>query len=87
MSEGPEGHRRLSADSAKTAACFYPDSWFRTGDIGHLDVEGFLYLTDRMKDMIISGGENIALSEVERVLYLMPEVAEAVAIGMPDEMG
>ena len=44
-------------------------NWFRSGDVGYLDGEGFLYLTDRKKDMIISGGENIASSEVERVIY------------------
>src|SRR6516165_2132706 len=52
----------------KTKASLFGD-WFRTGDIGHLDAEGFLYLTDRKKDIITSGGENIASSEVERVVY------------------
>jgi len=59
--------------------------WFRTGDVGYLDTDGFLFLADRKKDMIISGGENIASSEVERVLYLLPEVKEAAVIGLPDE--
>ena len=67
----------------KTRASFFGD-WFRTGDIGHLDDEGFLYLTDRKKDMIISGGENIASSEVERVIYQLPDVREAAVIGLPD---
>ena len=58
--------------------------WFRTGDVGDLDDDGFLYLTDRKKDMIISGGENIASSEIERVIYQMPGVMEAAVIGMPD---
>lgn len=70
-------------DPEKTARSFHAD-WFRTGDIGYLDDEGFLYLTDRKKDMIISGGENIASSEVERVLYQLPQVLEAAAIGLPD---
>lgn len=70
-------------DSATTAGAFYGD-WFRTGDVGHLDREGFLYLTDRKKDMIISGGENIASSEVERVIYQIPGVQEAAVIGVPD---
>ena len=82
---GPKVTTGYWRDPAKTAASFYPGGWFRTGDVGHLDAEGFLYLTDRMKDMIISGGENIASSEVERVLYQLPQVAEAVAIGLPDE--
>jgi len=53
--------------------------------VGYLDTDGFLFLADRKKDMIISGGENIASSEVERVLYLLPEVKEAAVIGLPDE--
>lgn len=69
----------------RTKASFFADDWFRTGDIGYLDPEGYLFLTDRKKDMIISGGENIASSEVERVLYQLPQVAEAAAIGLPDE--
>src|SRR4029077_5826135 len=71
-------------DEKKTAASFYGD-WFRTGDVGYLDDDGFLFLTDRVKDMIISGGENIASSEVERVVYQMPQVREAAIIGLPDE--
>ena len=68
----------------KTAASFFGD-WFRTGDVGYLDEDGFLYITDRKKDMIISGGENIASSEVERVIYQLPQVKEAAVIGVPDE--
>lgn len=71
-------------DPKRTTESFFGD-WFRTGDIGLLDGEGFLYLTDRKKDMIISGGENIASSEVERVLYQLPQVAEVAVIGLPDE--
>jgi fatty-acyl-CoA synthase len=71
-------------DPEKTKASFHGD-WFRTGDVGYLDDDGFLYLTDRKKDMIISGGENIASSEVERVIYQIPGVREAAVIGVPDE--
>jgi fatty-acyl-CoA synthase len=71
-------------DEKKTAASFDGD-WFRTGDVGYLDSDGFLFLTDRVKDMIISGGENIASSEVERVVYQLPQVREAAIIGVPDE--
>jgi fatty-acyl-CoA synthase len=81
---GPKITQGYWKDPAKTAASFFGE-WFRTGDVGFLDGEGFLYLTDRKKDMIISGGENIASSEVERVLYQLPEVAEAAVIGLPDE--
>ncbi|MFO1108214.1 MAG: AMP-binding protein, partial [Bradyrhizobium sp.] len=70
-------------DPEKTASAFFGD-WFRTGDIGYLDADGFLYLTDRKKDMIISGGENIASSEVERVIYELPQVREVAVIGLPD---
>ena len=60
----------------KTAESFFRD-WLRTGDVGYFDDEGFLFLTDRKKDLIISGGENIASSEVERVIYELPQVSEA----------
>ena len=80
---GPKVTRGYWKDPEKTKAAFFGD-WFRTGDIGYLDDDGFLYLTDRKKDMIISGGENIASSEVERVIYEMPQVREVAVIGMPD---
>jgi fatty-acyl-CoA synthase len=81
---GPKITRGYWKDPEKTRASFIGD-WFRTGDIGHIDEEGFLYLTDRKKDMIISGGENIASSEVERVIYQLAGVREAAVIGLPDE--
>lgn len=81
---GPKVTRGYWKDREKTQASFFGD-FFRTGDIGYLDEEGFLYLTDRKKDLIISGGENIASSEVERVLYLLPQIREAAVIGVPDE--
>jgi len=67
-----------------TAAAFTADGWFRTGDIGHLDSDGYLFIDDRKKDMIVSGGENVATSEVERVLYENDAVLEAAVVGMPD---
>jgi acyl-CoA synthetase (AMP-forming)/AMP-acid ligase II len=57
--------------------------WFHTGDIGALDEEGYLYILDRKKDMIISGGENIASPEVERVIYELPAVLEVAVVGVP----
>jgi fatty-acyl-CoA synthase len=81
---GPKVTQGYWKDPEKTAAAFFGD-WFRTGDVGYLDDDGFLYLTDRKKDMIISGGENIASSEVERVIYELPEVREVAVIGMFDE--
>jgi acyl-CoA synthetase (AMP-forming)/AMP-acid ligase II len=81
---GPKVTKGYWKDPEKTRASFFGD-WFRTGDIGYLDEEGFLYVTDRKKDMIISGGENIASSEVERVIYQLPQVSEVAVIGVPDE--
>lgn len=80
---GPKITRGYWKDPEKTATAFFGD-WFRSGDVGYLDDEGFLYLTDRKKDMIISGGENIASSEVERVIYDLPEVREVAVIGLRD---
>ncbi len=80
---GPKVTQGYWRDEAKTKACF-ADGWFLTGDVGYLDEDGFLFLTDRKKDMIISGGENIASSEVERAIYELPEVAEVAVIGAPD---
>jgi len=80
---GPKITRGYWKDPEKTASAFFGD-WFRSGDVGHLDDEGFLYLTDRKKDMIISGGENIASSEVERVIYELAEVREVAVIGLRD---
>lgn len=80
---GPKITKGYWKDPAKTASAFFGD-WFRSGDVGYLDEDGFLYLTDRKKDMIISGGENIASSEVERVIYELPGVREVAVIGLRD---
>ena len=61
------------------------DGWFRTGDIGHVDDGGYVFVSDRLKDMIITGGENVYSPEVERVLSEHPAVAESAVIGVPDE--
>ncbi len=60
------------------------DGWFRTGDAGYVDAEGYIFLKDRIKDMIISGGENVYPAEVEAVLMGHPEVLECAVIGVPD---
>ena len=80
---GPKVTAGYWRDADKTRASFH-ESWLRSGDVGYLDEEGFLYLTDRKKDMIISGGENIASSEIERVIYDLPEVSEVAVVGVPD---
>ena len=59
--------------------------WFLTGDAGYLDDEGYLYIYDRVKDMIVSGGENIYPAEVESALFGHPAVADVAVIGVPDE--
>ncbi len=61
------------------------DGWFRTGDMGKVDADGFVFVEDRLKDMIISGGENIYCPEVERVLAEHPAVMEVAIIGIPDD--
>lgn len=71
---------------AEATAAGYSDSvWFRSGDIGHVDDEGFLFVSDRIKDMIISGGENVYPAEVEAVISELEEVASVAVIGIPDE--
>ena len=61
------------------------DGWLRTGDVAVMDEEGFIYIQDRIKDMIISGGENVYPAEVENVILGHPEVAEVAVIGQPSE--
>ncbi len=64
-------------------AAAFSDGWFHTGDIGYLDADGFLYLVDRAKDMIIRAGENVYCVEVENVLFDHPEVVDAAVVGVP----
>ncbi len=61
------------------------DGWYRSGDVGYMDDEGFVFLVDRAKDMIVSGGENVYCTEVEEALYKHPGVLEAAVFGVPDE--
>ncbi len=68
-----------------TESALSEDNWFRTGDVGYLDEDGYLYMHDRVKDMIISGGENIYPAEVENVLMSHPAVTDCAVIGVPSE--
>jgi acyl-CoA synthetase len=72
-------------DDALNAAAFLPGGWYRTGDIGRLDADGYLLITDRKKDIIIRGGENISSKEVEGVLLRHPAVADVAVVAAPDE--
>jgi long-chain acyl-CoA synthetase len=68
-----------------TAAAMTADGYFRTGDLGYLDPDGYLYIVDRKKDIIIRGGENISCQEVEAMIYEHPAIAECAVFGLPDE--
>jgi acyl-CoA synthetase (AMP-forming)/AMP-acid ligase II len=70
-------------DPAATAAAFYPDGWHRTGDLGYLDEDGYLFVTGRVREMINRGGEKIAPHEIDDVLRDHPVVADAAAFGLP----
>ncbi|GAA3551704.1 long-chain fatty acid--CoA ligase [Amycolatopsis ultiminotia] len=78
---GPKVSSGYWRDEAATAEAFR-NGWFHTGDVGRIDQDGYLYVEDRKKDMIVSGGENIATPEVERVLYEHPDVVEAAVVGV-----
>jgi long-chain acyl-CoA synthetase len=69
---------------AETAAALTPDGWLRTGDGGYVDEDGYLFLTDRIKDMIVTGGENVYPVEVEEALAQHADVADVAVIGVPD---
>ena len=67
-----------------TRASFTPDGWLRTGDLGHREADGFFFITGRIKELIIKGGENIAPREIDEALLAHPAVLEAAAVGCPD---
>ena len=75
-----KGYYKLPEETARTLA----GGWYHTGDAGYLDADGYLYLYDRVKDMIVSGAENIYPAEIERVLHEHPDVRDCAVIGVPD---
>ncbi|HVV37837.1 MAG TPA: AMP-binding protein [Acidimicrobiales bacterium] len=82
--KGPTVFRGYFNLPEATAAAIV-EGWFHTGDVGRLDEDGYLYVVDRIKDVIIRGGENIYAAEIEAVLYEHPDVFEAAIVGLPDE--
>jgi fatty-acyl-CoA synthase len=81
---GPNVTRGYWADREATAAAIDADGWFHTGDLGYIDEQGLCYIIDRLKDLIISGGENIYPAEIERVLAEFPGVRDVAVVGVPD---
>jgi long-chain acyl-CoA synthetase len=80
---GPNITKGYLNNPDETKSAFWGD-WFRSGDIGLFDDDGYLYIMDRLKDMIITGGENVYPREVEEMLYTHPAVQECAVVGLPD---
>jgi len=83
---GPNVMKGYLNNPEATAEAFWPGGWRRTEDMGLFDEDRYLYIVDRLKDMIITGGENVYPREVEELLYTRPEVEECAVIGLPDEL-
>ncbi len=81
---GPQVMQGYYKNPSATAAAFGPEGWLRTGDLGHRDADGFFFVTGRIKELIIKGGENIAPREIDEALMRHPAVLEAAAVGVPD---
>jgi acyl-CoA synthetase (AMP-forming)/AMP-acid ligase II len=84
LARGPRVMTGYWKDEQKTSQVMTSDGWLRTGDLGWMDEEGYIYLAGRADDMIIRGGENISPEEVEEVLHSHPKIEEAAVIGVPD---
>jgi len=82
---GPNIMKGYLNNPEETQAAFWERGWFRSGDVGITDEDGYLYIVDRLKDMIITGGENVYSLEVEEALYTYPDVQECAVIGAPDK--
>jgi long-chain acyl-CoA synthetase len=83
VARGPNVMRGYWNDPEDTAAAFR-NGFFRTGDIGYHDADGYFYILDRLKDMIVTGGENVYCGEVEAVIFDLPAVREVAVFGIPD---
>jgi acyl-CoA synthetase (AMP-forming)/AMP-acid ligase II len=81
---GPQVTPGYYKNEVATASSFFPGGWLRTGDIGQYDADGFFFITGRIKELIIKGGENIAPREIDEVLLRHPAVLDAAAVGIPD---
>jgi acyl-CoA synthetase (AMP-forming)/AMP-acid ligase II len=81
---GPQVTAGYYKNEGATAAAFFPNGWFRSGDIGVRDAEGYFFVTGRIKELIVKGGENIAPREIDEVLLRHPAVLDAAAVGVPD---
>ncbi|MEY4364176.1 MAG: hypothetical protein RLZZ24_1528 [Pseudomonadota bacterium] len=81
---GPNVMKGYYLNPEATAATFTPDGWLRTGDLGHRDADGFFFVTGRIKELIIKGGENISPREIDEALLQHPAVLEAAVVGIPD---
>jgi acyl-CoA synthetase (AMP-forming)/AMP-acid ligase II len=84
IARGPnmmQGYWNLPAETAETIK----DGWLHTGDMGRIDEQGYLYVVDRIKDMIVSGGENVYPAEIEKVILEIPDVADVSVIGITDD--
>jgi long-chain acyl-CoA synthetase len=82
------GHNIMKAylnNPEDTQSAFWGDGWFRSGDVGHIDEDSYLFIVDRIKDMIITGGENVYPHEVEDVLYTRQEIEGCAVVGLPDK--
>ena len=82
---GPSAMGGYFGDEAATAEAFDGDGYFHTGDLARVDDEGYFFIVDRLKDMYVSGGENVYPAEIEAALYAMPGVAMCAVVGVPDE--
>jgi len=81
---GPQVMRGYYKNEAATAGAFFPGGWLRTGDVGVRDADGFFFITGRIKELIIKGGENIAPREIDEVVLRHPGVLDAASVGIPD---